>query len=55
VNVPEQYGIGAIAISPDGKRLYVTGSEVFAIDTATMKIVHRTSVGAVTWGATVSR
>lgn len=54
VSVPMEYGIGTIGVSPDGSRLFVTGSDVFAIDTATMKIVHKTKVGAVTWGVTVS-
>jgi YVTN family beta-propeller protein len=54
VTIPVQYGIGGITVTPDGSRLYVTGSDVYAVDTATMKVVHDTPVGANTWGATVS-
>jgi YVTN family beta-propeller protein len=54
VTIPVQYGIGGITVTPDGSRLYVTGSDVYAVDTATMKVVHDTPIGADTWGATVS-
>lgn len=55
VTVPEEYGIGAIAVSADGSRIYATGSSVFAINAATMKVVQGTGVGAVTWGVTATR
>ena len=55
VRIPVNYGIGAIAVTPDGSRVYATGSDIYAIDTRTMKITHDTSVGADTWGVTVTR